>query len=102
MFLPSFHPFRGLCLRRLATTISTAAMVWTAAALPGSARAARLYQLGCEGGQAHECSNLGVLHYNGNGMAQHSVTVLSYFETSCQMGRQTGCDHAVYVRARLQ
>ena len=58
---------------------------------PDKARAAALALKGCEANYARSCSNLGLMHKNGDGVAQDAAKALLYLKRSCDLGFQDGC-----------
>jgi len=54
-------------------------------------RAAALLLTACDGGLATACSNLGLMHYNGDGIPKNQDTGVTYLKRSCDLGYASAC-----------
>ncbi len=54
-------------------------------------RAAALELRACTGGNARACSNLGLMHNNGDGVPKDRAKALDYLQKACDLGLQTAC-----------
>ena len=56
------------------------------------ARAAALYEQGCNGGDAHGCTNLGSMILQGSGgLAPDRFRAAALFKRGCDAGHEDGC-----------
>ncbi len=55
------------------------------------ARAATLYQVGCDGSVARACNNLGALYADGDGVAPSPTKAVDLFKRSCDLGFAVAC-----------
>jgi len=60
---------------------------------PDAARAARLYQRGCNLGDGAACNNLGLAFQSGRGVPLDEVQAFSFFELGCSRGAAEGCNN---------
>lgn len=56
------------------------------------ARAAALYQRGCDGDDALGCARLGILHSAGRGVPRNDATAVALLKKSCDGGTPIGCE----------
>lgn len=54
-------------------------------------KAARLFEMGCDGGNATGCHNLAVMVDTGQGVAQNSGRAVELFERACKAGNSADC-----------
>src|SRR5260221_14404550 len=56
-----------------------------------TARAAKLYERACNGGDADACSNLGVLHERGDGVTKKPKLAMTLYQRGGDEGNLRGC-----------
>lgn len=54
-------------------------------------KAAQLFQKACDGGNAGDCNNLGVLYENGLGVRQDYQKATEFYQKACDGGDAVGC-----------
>ena len=54
-------------------------------------RARALFDKACAGGNAQACSNLGLMHNNGDGVPKDRARALGYLKQACDLGLPTAC-----------
>ena len=57
-----------------------------------------LFEKACSGGSAKGCSNLGFMHYKGEGVKQDSAKALGLFDKACQMKHESGCKNYAILK----
>jgi hypothetical protein len=65
-------------------------------------KAAAIYEKRCREGKSPSCTNLGVLHARGRGVARDDALAVSYYVKGCEGGNAAGCSNlgAMYRDAR--
>lgn len=58
---------------------------------PDLKRAAALWERACGSNHAPSCSNLGLMHNNGDGVAKDRVKGLAYLKQACDLGMANAC-----------
>lgn len=54
-------------------------------------RTVELFKKACEAGDAHGCSNLGVMYSSGRGVTRDDGRAVEFYRKACEAGDSNGC-----------